>query len=76
MSRKKNILITGQPGIGKTTFIKKLAEELKVLHPSGFYTTEEVTERCDILSLKNPSWADRIRGLHEQRATRRDLIAF
>jgi len=40
MNRKKNILITGQPGIGKTTFIKKLAEELKDLHPSGFYTTE------------------------------------
>jgi nucleoside-triphosphatase len=40
MSRKKNILITGQPGIGKTTFIKKLAEELRGLHPSGFYTTE------------------------------------
>jgi nucleoside-triphosphatase len=40
MNRKKNILITGQPRIGKTTFIKKLAEELKDLHPSGFYTTE------------------------------------
>ena len=40
MSRKKNILITGQPGIGKTTFIKNLAEEMKDLHPSGFYTTE------------------------------------
>jgi len=25
---------------------------------------QEVTERCDILSLKNPSLADRIRGLH------------
>jgi len=36
----KNILITGQPGIGKTTFIKKLAGKLKDLHPSGFYTTE------------------------------------
>jgi len=40
MNRIKNILITGQPGIGKTTLIKKLAEELKDLHPSGFYTTE------------------------------------
>jgi len=40
MNRKRNILITGQPGIGKTTFIKKLAEELMDLHPSGFYTTE------------------------------------
>jgi nucleoside-triphosphatase len=40
MSRKKNILITGQPGIGKTTFIKKLAGQLKDLHPLGFYTME------------------------------------
>ena len=37
---KKNILITGLPGIGKTTFIKKLSEELKDFHPVGFYTTE------------------------------------
>ncbi len=40
MDSNKNILITGQPGIGKTTFIKKLAEELKNLNPSGFYTAE------------------------------------
>jgi len=40
MNGIKNILITGQPGIGKTTLIKKLAEELMDLHPSGFYTTE------------------------------------
>jgi nucleoside-triphosphatase len=36
----KNILITGQPGIGKTTLIKKLSDELKYLHPVGFYSTE------------------------------------
>lgn len=40
---KKNILITGLPGVGKTTLIKKLSEELKHLHPAGFYT-EEVRE--------------------------------
>ncbi len=40
---KKNLLITGLPGIGKTTLIKKLSEELKVLHPAGFYT-EEIRE--------------------------------
>ena len=39
MNRIKNILITGQQGIGKTTFIKNLAEEMKDLHPSGFYAT-------------------------------------
>lgn len=37
---KKNILITGLPGVGKTTLIKKLCEELKSFHPVGFYTTE------------------------------------
>ena len=37
---KKNLLITGLPGIGKTTLIKKLSEELRYLHPAGFYTAE------------------------------------
>jgi len=37
---QKNILITGLPGIGKTTAIKKLAEGLKELGPEGFYTAE------------------------------------
>jgi nucleoside-triphosphatase len=37
---KKNLLITGLPGIGKTTLIKKLSEELRHLHPVGFYTAE------------------------------------
>ncbi len=36
----KNILIIGQPGIGKTTLIKKLSNELKDHHPVGFYTAE------------------------------------
>lgn len=39
-STKKHILITGVPGIGKTTLIRKLAEELKDFHPAGFYTAE------------------------------------
>jgi nucleoside-triphosphatase len=37
---RKNLLITGLPGVGKTTFIKKLLEESRHLHPVGFYTTE------------------------------------
>jgi len=36
----KNILITGLPGVGKTTLIKKISEQLRVLHPVGFYTAE------------------------------------
>lgn len=40
---KKNILITGQPGIGKTTLIRSLARELDPYGPVGFYT-EEIRE--------------------------------
>jgi len=39
-SVKKNILITGLPGIGKTTLIRRLSEGLKNNHPAGFYTAE------------------------------------
>lgn len=38
-----NILLTGVPGIGKTTAITNIASELKAYHPSGFYT-EEIRE--------------------------------
>jgi nucleoside-triphosphatase len=40
MRRKKNILLTGIPGIGKTTLIKKIADQVNELHPVGFYTAE------------------------------------
>jgi nucleoside-triphosphatase len=40
MRVKKNILITGLPGIGKTTVVIRLAEALKNFHPVGFYTAE------------------------------------
>lgn len=40
---KRSVLVTGLPGIGKTTLIKKLSEALTYLHPVGFYT-EEIRE--------------------------------
>lgn len=38
--QKKNILISGLPGIGKTTLIKKICSEIKDKKPIGFYTEE------------------------------------
>jgi nucleoside-triphosphatase len=40
----KNILITGLPGSGKTTFIRKLADDLRPYEPVGFFT-QEIRER-------------------------------
>ena len=37
---RKNILITGLPGVGKTTLIKNIGGALKGLRPVGFYTAE------------------------------------
>ena len=36
----KNLLITGLPGVGKTTLMTKLHEALKDFHPVGFCTAE------------------------------------
>ncbi len=38
--RKKNILVTGLPGTGKTTLLRKVAEELNPFNPAGFFTVE------------------------------------
>jgi nucleoside-triphosphatase len=35
-----NIIITGLPGVGKTTLVKKVLHELQGLNPIGFYTAE------------------------------------
>ena len=40
---KKNILITGTPGIGKTTLVVRAARKLEDLGPTGFIT-EEIRE--------------------------------
>ncbi len=37
---KKNMLITGLPGIGKTTLVKRVCGEVKEFNPIGFYTAE------------------------------------
>ncbi len=40
MENKKNIFITGVPGVGKTTLITGLCDGLKEFTAAGFYTTE------------------------------------
>lgn len=37
---KTNLLITGLPGVGKTTLIKKIAHAVRDRKPVGFYTSE------------------------------------
>lgn len=39
-----HVLLTGLPGVGKTTLIRELAKRLADYHPAGFYT-EEILEQ-------------------------------
>jgi len=52
---KKNILLTGVPGIGKTTLMINLFESLRDFNPVGFYTEEirkeGVREGFELVSL-------------------------
>lgn len=41
--QKKNFLVTGAPGVGKTTFVHTLCKQLASFNPEGFYT-EEIRE--------------------------------
>jgi len=34
------ILITGEPGVGKTTLVTKIVERMRSIHMAGFYTAE------------------------------------
>ncbi len=43
LQKVKNILITGKPGVGKTTLVKELIHHLKI-EAGGFYT-EEIRKR-------------------------------
>jgi len=36
----KNILLTGKPGCGKTTLIRRVLERLTEIDSGGFYTQE------------------------------------
>lgn len=40
IGRAAHMLITGLPGVGKTTLIRELAKRLADYHPAGFYTEE------------------------------------
>jgi len=80
---RKNLLVTGLPGVGKTTLIKKLAESLKSLHPIGFYTEEirEAGERngFELVSLEGKRALlshKGIRSLHRVGAYKVDIKGF
>jgi nucleoside-triphosphatase len=36
----RHLLLTGQPGVGKSTVIKQLSHSLETYHPDGFFTQE------------------------------------
>ena len=42
--RRKNLLLKGRPGIGKTTIVRRVLDQLKGVKADGFFT-EEIRER-------------------------------
>ena len=65
---EKNILLTGPPGVGKTTMIQKIAERIKQFHPVGFYTSEiregGIREGFELISLDGRKGLLSHRDLH------------
>jgi nucleoside-triphosphatase len=43
VEQARNFLVTGVPGVGKTTLVRRLCDQLTRFHPIGFYT-EEIRE--------------------------------
>ena len=43
LALQKNLLVTGPPGCGKTTLVRKIVQDLRGLPMAGFYT-EEIRE--------------------------------
>jgi nucleoside-triphosphatase len=54
----RHILLTGRPGIGKTTVIVRLVERLQHLKVAGFYT-EEMRERGQRRGFRATTFSDR-----------------
>ena len=46
------ILLTGEPGIGKSTLVLQSFQNLKILYISGEESAEQVKDRADRLSIK------------------------
>ena len=50
MTRRKKILLTGRPGSGKTTLIKRIVDKLTV--PAGGFYTEEIREGSERIGFR------------------------
>ena len=66
------LLLTGVPGIGKTTVIRRVAGRLKGRRLGGFYTEERVVRRADrVLNGADRPGVDGAGGRHLPRTTYR-----
>jgi nucleoside-triphosphatase len=51
------LLLTGSPGVGKTTLVRRIIERLPAIRPRGFYT-EELRERGERRGFRAVSFDD------------------